>query len=639
MDAARSEWPPERGVQKSLREARSVVWLAAKEASEQLATRCSAASDVMGQRPRKLALKQSSCGVDDATVEDAMRRACSLLAADVGQLLSSERRGQLLREAVSAAVKHWQLLRDEAFLAGRREAKLRAMRSLASFLEHWRELAGLQRQPWRGVNLGGWLLLEPGPSESLFQAQAASARCEWNLMREMINKRGRVAASTAIACHRDTFITEADFREIKAAGLTAVRVPFGYWIVTGPSMGAPYEGPSVDYIDRCVGWAKAAGLEVLLDLHGCPGGESGSAPCGRESRQWHWQHWRVDESLKVLGLLAERYKDESCVTGIQVCNEPSASIPVDILCSYYDKAVRVVRAAGMTEERVAIVLPIYPTERFEEVWWCWHTQFNGFFNDDNIALDLHPYHCFGANWTRKSFDQHMRHVQLRRQTLSLAPTVAGEWSVALPAAALRQRTDAEPSFGQAQLQAYSAASHGWFFWTWRDSERLPAWDFRQCLQRGWVRLADQRDVDKPLSLSSVFSLQRRPPETQESAKSSTLLREARSQLLEMGFRRSTVDSALETLASSSDVRLTMDAEAFLSMALDAVTDSLASATEEPLTRRRSADSVDSCSTEASAAPSCSTVDSETCNKPPPARFKRLKSHLAEADSCIYVVDD
>ena len=38
----------------------------------------------------------------------------------------------------------------------------------------------------------------------------------------------------------------------QAAGLNAVRIPFGYWIVSGPTEEDPYQGPDLDALDRLV---------------------------------------------------------------------------------------------------------------------------------------------------------------------------------------------------------------------------------------------------------------------------------------------------------------------------------------------------------------------------------------------------
>eukprot|EP00434_Breviolum_minutum_P015788 symbB.v1.2.013909.t2/scaffold935.1/size150374/6 len=199
-----------------------------------------------------------------------------------------------------------------------------------------------QTHPWKGVNLGGWLLLEPGPSAPL-----STGRCEWDLM-ETLRRR---QALDVLHRHRETFIQKEDFQAIKNMGLNAVRVPFGYWIVLGPSHGDPYEGPALNYLDRAVQWAEECDLEVLLDLHGCPGGESPDAPCGRVHRGWDWTCWRRSETLQALEVVARRYCNRPNVKGLAVCNEPSRTIPSKVLAEFYDQAVSVIRASGMTADR------------------------------------------------------------------------------------------------------------------------------------------------------------------------------------------------------------------------------------------------------------------------------------------------
>merc|ERR1719487_2081143 len=146
-----------------------------------------------------------------------------------------------------------------------------------------------------------------------------------------------------------------------------------------------YHGPCLQFLDQAVRWAEDLGLQVLLDLHGNPGGESGEPPCGRRCWHWHWQWWRIEESLEVLAVVCARYKSFPCITGIQVCNEPAQSVPIDVLCDFYLRAVRVVRASGMGPESVAVVLPVFPAERLSQVVDNWRnlTGFNA--EVDNVA--------------------------------------------------------------------------------------------------------------------------------------------------------------------------------------------------------------------------------------------------------------
>jgi hypothetical protein len=66
-------------------------------------------------------------------------------------------------------------------------------------------------------------------------------------------------------------------------------------------------------------------VQVLLDLHGAPGGENALRPCGREHPRWAYQDWRLGESLAVLATIAARYAGAPHVTGVQVLRDPPAA--------------------------------------------------------------------------------------------------------------------------------------------------------------------------------------------------------------------------------------------------------------------------------------------------------------------------
>jgi len=360
------------------------------------------------------------------------------------------------------------------------------------------------RQPWRGVSLGGWLLLEPGPSGALFEegrrllqgsGDAPQFTCEWELM-EVLRREG---ALSALEKHRETYIGRRDFERIREMGLNAVRVPFGYWVAVGSTAGDPYEGPALEFLDRAVDWAEEFGLQVLLDLHGCPGGESCEAPCGRRQRphdRWSWEHWRLDESLRALGVVVRRYRGRSVVTGIAVCNEPSPKVPLDVLCRYYMRAAQAVRKAGMCSDQVTVVLPVFQRSvpEFASAWSkCAGRKF------ENVCFEVHWYHCFENEWHGMTFAQHLRAVQDHAHELNKYPMMVGEWSLALGRGAQPgklSREELRVGFARAQLAAYRQASHGWFFWNWKDGHSAE-WDCQRSYEEGCLPLGELREGVQP----------------------------------------------------------------------------------------------------------------------------------------------
>ncbi|CAE7234919.1 exgA [Symbiodinium natans] len=350
-------------------------------------------------------------------------------------------------------------------------------------------------QPWKGVNLGGWLLLEPGPSYPLFMQHPlkdkSEARCEWDIMKGLAAKMGKMGAAEVVRSHRETHTTKADFQRVRSCGLNSVRLPFGYWVVTEPRPKEPYVGPALDYIDRAVSWAEEFNLQIVLDLHGCPGGESPEAPCGRRQRpesRWHWSHWDFQASLKVLQILAQRYAQRSCVTGIAVCNEPSGEVPAKALISYYSKAVDVIRKAGMDAQRVAVVLPVFQRPEGEEGFiQKWAKSTKG--KHRNVCFDVHCYHCFENQFHGKTFAEQLRAVEANTEMFKLYPMVAGEWSLGLGQATWCTCGDLDEDtvlsiFGVQQQEAFKGASHGSFFWNWKEDPDNKEWHFQHAWDLG-----------------------------------------------------------------------------------------------------------------------------------------------------------
>jgi len=384
-----------------------------------------------------------------------------------------------LRTMAATATEYW---RDMTMPANIGKAAL----SLAQFTGQQRELYW-RRPRWRGVNLGGWLLLEPGPSASFF-AEHGPAECEWSLASRMRERLGAEGASAAFRAHRESFITEIDMRRIREMGLNAVRIPFGYWAVTGTTVGEAFVGPCLEYLDKAVAWCNANDIQAVLDLHGAPGGESGERPCGRQKAGWRWQDWRFEDSIAVLRAIATRYRGNPAVAGIQVCNEPSEQVPAEVLCRFYDRAVQTIRGSGMPPDEVAILLPVYRVERLDEIWRCWCRQFDGFARHSNVVFDLHLYHCFGKWWQSQGLGQQLHMTRRHRELLRRVPAVVGEWSLALSSFARGEGSSGDralTAFAAAQLESYRQASHGWFFWNWRDSPEHSVWDLRRCIERRW----------------------------------------------------------------------------------------------------------------------------------------------------------
>lgn len=109
----------------------------------------------------------------------------------------------------------------------------------------------------KGVNLGGWLLLERWMSPSLFAG--TDAVDEYTLMQQP-------GAARKIEKHRASFITEEDFTWLRDHGINAVRIPVGYWVLDGAW---PYT-KAQSQLDWAMDMAARYNIRVLIDVHGLP---------------------------------------------------------------------------------------------------------------------------------------------------------------------------------------------------------------------------------------------------------------------------------------------------------------------------------------------------------------------------------
>ena len=108
-------------------------------------------------------------------------------------------------------------------------------------------------------------MLEPWITPSIFQpwANGGGVVDEYTFTQTV----GQAAAQQQLTNHWNSWITQDDFNEIASMGLNHVRIPLGYWALN-PLPGDPYVQGQLPILDQAIGWARTAGLKVLLDLHG-----------------------------------------------------------------------------------------------------------------------------------------------------------------------------------------------------------------------------------------------------------------------------------------------------------------------------------------------------------------------------------
>ena len=88
--------------------------------------------------------------------------------------------------------------------------------------------------------------------------------------------------------------------------------------LTGPKDG-------FERIDSVVSWCKANGLYLILDMHDCPGGQTGDNIDDGHGYPWLFESEKSQQLFcKIWQQIAFRYRQETTILGYELMNEPIA---------------------------------------------------------------------------------------------------------------------------------------------------------------------------------------------------------------------------------------------------------------------------------------------------------------------------
>lgn len=318
-------------------------------------------------------------------------------------------------------------------------------------------------RPQKGLNLGGWLVLEKWMTPSVFAGMTADNEFELSQTED-----GR----ERILRHRETFITESDIAWIAQTGIEVLRLPIGYWAVFDT---APYVSAR-EQLDWLMDAAERYGLKVLIDLHAAPGAQNASDHSGSgRPGQVNWYAWKNRRlTAKLLKQLARDYGHHPAFWGIELLNEP--------LVETEQQRRQMHRWARRTTWQLRRILPkkarIVISDCYDPYWWSGRV--------GAATLDVHHYQCFGDDdVAATSYGYHGELLDNQaakyRSYAAQQPIIIGEWSAALPPNTSSAKNRA--ALCRAQL-AVDAHVDAWFFWSYK-TENSKEWDFRYGLKQGW----------------------------------------------------------------------------------------------------------------------------------------------------------
>lgn len=184
---------------------------------------------------------------------------------------------------------------------------------------------GNDKNAIRGVNLGSLFILENWMSSTVMGSWGCSTKSEFDCVSSLPSQDD---ANSKWAEHWQDWVSAEDFKRMKDYGLNTVRIPVGYWFlesIVDSSEHFPQGGEK--YLDQVVGWAKDAGLYVIIVLHGAPGAQATDAFTGQYNpNPGFYSDYNYDRAGKWLEWMTEKIHQNEAYRGtvgmLELVNEP-----------------------------------------------------------------------------------------------------------------------------------------------------------------------------------------------------------------------------------------------------------------------------------------------------------------------------
>ena len=251
-----------------------------------------------------------------------------------------------------------------------------------------------------GTNLGNWL----NPEGYMFGFSKTNSAWMIDLLfKEAV---GPDEAASFWREFKDNYITQADIDYIKSTGANTIRLPFNYKLFTNEDyMGLTHQQDGFKRIDQVVDWCRKAGLYLILDMHDCPGSQTGDNIDDGYGYPWLFESEPSQQLFcNIWQSIARRYAKEPVIIGYELMNEPIAHYFENKdelnqkLEPLYKRAVKAIRQV----DRNHVIL--LGGARWNSDFFM----FNDWKFDDNIMYTCHRY---GGPATAEAISDYIGHQQ------------------------------------------------------------------------------------------------------------------------------------------------------------------------------------------------------------------------------------
>jgi endoglucanase len=198
--------------------------------------------------------------------------------------------------------------------------------------------------PLRGVNLGGWFIME----KWMCPLDSGSLPDTYSVIQTLDNRFGVATEQSLIAGYQQNWITTTDLDNIRNAGFNVVRVPvwWGQFYPLNNVSNAGWRSDAFTELDWLVNAASSRGIYVIIDMHGVVGSQSTSGDTGQQNLNQYWSNSNDQGNTAFMWWqIASHYKGNATVAGYDLINEPTGAPNNQAVWTAYNNLYNSVRSA------------------------------------------------------------------------------------------------------------------------------------------------------------------------------------------------------------------------------------------------------------------------------------------------------
>ena len=188
----------------------------------------------------------------------------------------------------------------------------------------------------RGVNLGGWMLIE--------DYMIGLPWTEWKIREQFRKVLGDEAYTAFFNAFDQSFIADADISFLAEQGFNVVRIPLNYRHFEDDLAPGQWLESGFRQLDRVVNLCRKNNLWVILDLHAAPGAQARDQNAGSaygEAYLWYHREF-IDRTAALWAEIARHYSGDATIAGYNLLCEP-VTTNVPLLNELYLKIIQSIR--------------------------------------------------------------------------------------------------------------------------------------------------------------------------------------------------------------------------------------------------------------------------------------------------------